>query len=78
MYIGHKAWGCGTEENYKLARKNKALAIHTAFLVVVVDGLLRSWEKLKVEEKGGYHESSACHSCFAMDYHHILKVPFQP
>jgi hypothetical protein len=46
MYIGHKAWGCGTEENYKLARKNKALAIHAAFLVVVVDGLLRSWEKL--------------------------------
>jgi len=35
-------------------------------------------EYLQVEEKGGYHESSACHSCFAMDYHHILKVPFQP
>jgi len=46
MYIGHKAWECGTEENYKLDRKNKALAIHTSFLVVVVDGLLRSWEKL--------------------------------
>jgi hypothetical protein len=46
MYIGHKAWGCGTEENYKLAGKNKALAIHAAFLVVVVDGLLRRWEKL--------------------------------
>ena len=30
------------------------------------------------QEKTGYHETGACHSCLAMNYHHIFKPCLQP